>query len=42
MHLRILDALGITDESERKWLKRDVDDYRVKDFIKYGKWIDVV
>ena len=36
----VLDALGITDETHRQWMKRDVYDYREKDFIKYGEWID--
>lgn len=36
----VLDALGITNEEHRNWLKRDVYDYREKDFIKYGEWID--
>lgn len=36
----VLDSLGITNEEHRKWLKRDVYDYREKDFIKYGEWID--
>ena len=36
----VLDALGITDENYRKWLKRDIYDYREKDFIKYNEWID--
>ena len=36
----VLDALGIMDENYRKWLKRDIYDYREKDFIKYGEWID--
>ena len=36
----VLDALGITDENYRQWMKRDVYDYREKDFIKYGEWID--
>lgn len=35
-----LDEIGITDKESREWLKRDVTDYRVKDFINYGKWID--
>lgn len=35
----VLNALGITDESERNWMKREVYDYRVKDFIKYSEWI---
>ena len=36
----VLDALGITEPEYREWLKRNVDDYREKDFIKYGEWID--
>ena len=36
----VLDALGITDENYRQWMKRDVYDYREKDFIKYNEWID--
>ena len=36
----VLDALGITNEEHRNWLKRDVYDYREKDFIKYREWID--
>ena len=36
----ILDALGITEPEYREWLKRDVYDYREKDFIKYNEWID--
>ena len=36
----VLDALGITEPEYREWLKRKVDDYREKDFIKYNEWID--
>lgn len=36
----VLDALGITEPEYRTWLKREVYDYREKDFIKYDKWID--
>lgn len=36
----VLNALGITEPEYREWLKRKVDDYREKDFIKYNEWID--
>lgn len=36
----VLDALGITEPEYRTWLKRDVYDYREKDFIRYNEWID--
>ena len=36
----VLDALGITEPEYREWLKREVYDYREKDFIKYNEWID--
>ena len=36
----VLDALGITNKKHRAWLKREVYDYRDKDFIKYNEWID--
>ena len=35
-----LNALGITEPKYREWLKREVYDYREKDFIKYNEWID--
>ena len=36
----VLDALGIVEPEYRTWLKREVHDYREKDFIKYNEWID--
>ena len=36
----VLNALGITEPKYREWLKREVYDYREKDFIKYNEWID--
>lgn len=36
----VLNALGIIEPEYREWLKRKVDDYREKDFIKYNEWID--
>ena len=36
----VLDAIGITEPKYREWLKREVYDYREKDFIKYNEWID--